>query len=182
LNAYAKSPFADKAFKANALLNEMECHSRMDCRPDTISYNTLLEACSNAFGDRGIKDHSVQIALQAFKTLIVKAQKHNTGKVPLDTSTFLLSPTSTTFALWAKVCRRLLATPEQKRSALTKTLQICRDWGMLNHLVVRQVQTCCQSETEWKETVGELAEYVDWKADFRKCRNVPKEWTCHERR
>jgi hypothetical protein len=159
----------------------MECHPRMDCRPDTISYNSLLEACSNAFGDRNIKDRSVQIGLRAFKTLLTDADKRNISEADAS-NVFLLYPTSTTFALWAKVCRRLLGAPEKKRSALSKTLLICRNLGMLNHLVVRQVQTSCQSETEWKETVGDLAQYVDWKADIRKCRNVPKEWTCHERR
>ena len=38
LNAYAKSSRADKAVKAQQLMTVMENHSRLDCRPDTISY------------------------------------------------------------------------------------------------------------------------------------------------
>jgi hypothetical protein len=38
LNAYARSPQADKGIKAELILKEMENHPRLDCRPDTISY------------------------------------------------------------------------------------------------------------------------------------------------
>ena len=38
LNAYARNSRADKAIKAQELINVMENHSRLDCRPDTISY------------------------------------------------------------------------------------------------------------------------------------------------
>lgn len=185
LNAYAKSPVADKAIMAHKLLREMEQHPRLDCRPDVISYNSLLEACSNAFGRRSIKDRSIQIALEAFKTLLVSAKNriNNHTQVDEPIQNALLSPTSTTFANFAKVSRRLIASPEQKQSALRKTLQLCKDTGMLNHMVVQQVQTACRSETEWIETAGELAKFLAWKADFRKVsRDVPREWTCHARR
>jgi pentatricopeptide repeat protein len=38
LNAYARSPQADKGIKAEVIIKEMENHPRLDCRPDTISY------------------------------------------------------------------------------------------------------------------------------------------------
>ena len=38
LNAYARSSRADKAIQAQKLMTVMEHHSRLDCRPDTISY------------------------------------------------------------------------------------------------------------------------------------------------
>ena len=38
LNAYARSSRADKAIRAQKLMTVMENHSRLDCRPDTISY------------------------------------------------------------------------------------------------------------------------------------------------
>jgi len=38
LNAYARSGRADKALQAQKLMAVMEHHSRLDCRPDTISY------------------------------------------------------------------------------------------------------------------------------------------------
>jgi pentatricopeptide repeat protein len=38
LNAYARSSRSDKAIQAQKLMTVMENHSRLDCRPDTISY------------------------------------------------------------------------------------------------------------------------------------------------
>ena len=38
LNAYAQSSRSDKAIQAQKLMTVMENHSRLDCRPDTISY------------------------------------------------------------------------------------------------------------------------------------------------
>lgn len=149
----------------------------MDCHPDTISYNSLLESCSNSFGDALTKTKSFQIALQAFRVLLANAGK--TGNSNRDA---LVTPTSTTFTFFAKSCRRLLPTNDKKKLALTKTLQICLELGMLNYMVVRQFQTACQSEAEWKETVGELGKYMQWKDDFRKCPDVPNKWTCHSRR
>ncbi|KAG7370267.1 PPR: pentatricopeptide repeat domain containing protein [Nitzschia inconspicua] len=190
LNAYAKSPFADKAVRAEMLLNTMKDHERYDCHPDTISYNSLLEACSNAFGDPATKANAVLIALRSFKIIMSFVGKttnnHNdlpSTKKKHNNNIVLISPTSTTFFFFAKVCRKHLAlSPEKKKSALFKTLQLCTETGMLNHLVVRQVQTACQSEKEWNETAGELSKYMQWKDDFRKCHNVPTEWTCNSRR
>ncbi|KAG7336801.1 PPR: pentatricopeptide repeat domain containing protein [Nitzschia inconspicua] len=191
LNAYAKSPFADKAVRAEMLLNIMKEHERYDCHPDNISYNSLLEACANAFGDPPTKANAVLIAVRTFKTIMSFVGKTTSNNNDLPSTTkkhnntiVLISPTSTTFFFFAKVCRRHLAlSPEKKKAALFKTLQLCRETGMLNHLVVRQVQTACQSEKEWNETAGELSKYMQWKDDFRKkCHNVPTEWTCNARR
>jgi hypothetical protein len=178
LNAYAKSPFADKATQAKKLLDEMKEHPRIDCRPDTISYNSLLESCSNAFGNAAMKAIAFEIALQAFKVLLT-----STGKNRGSQQDAWLSPTSTTFTFFAKTCRRLLASsPDKKKSALSKTLQICQNLGMLNRMVVKQYQTACQSQEEWEETVGELGNLMQWKDDFEKCQNIPKAWTCNSRR
>jgi pentatricopeptide repeat protein len=182
LNAYAKSPRAEKALKAHKLFTEMERHQRVDCRPDTISYNTLLEACANSFGNQALKDMSFLVALNAFKAIMAKA---DVGKNKSNDNDFdaLITPTSTTFAQFTKACRKLLSTQEKKLSAVKRSLFMCRKMGMLNHLVVRQGQLTCRSQDEWKKTAEELADYVDWKRDFRKCiRQVPKDWTCNARR
>lgn len=47
LNAYARSGRADKAVRAQKLMNVMENHNRLDCRPDTISYKYVASHCSD---------------------------------------------------------------------------------------------------------------------------------------
>ena len=60
---------------------------------------------------------------------------------------------------------------------------VCRNLGLLNQYVVNQVQLACQTESDWEEIAGELADYVGWKEDFRRCsKNVPREWTSKARR
>jgi hypothetical protein len=174
----------NKAIKAQKLLRHMQYHPRQDCHPDTISYNCVLQACAGSFGNPSMKEESFKIAAETFKALLSNNKneigvdgvqnKKNTYEIPLE-------PTSTSFAHFAKCCRRLIP-PSKQNSLLNKTLQLCMKKGMLNHIIVQQVQTACKSKTDWDEAAGELVDYVDWKADFRKCRQVPTEWTCNARR
>lgn len=173
LNAYAKSPRAEKALKAKKLFCEME----KTVGVDTISYNTLLESCANSFGNRSLKDLSFLIALDAFKAMLASAKGNK------QISDAQIGPTSTTFVQFTKACRKLLPSQQKKLAAVQRGLQLCRKMGMLNHMVVRQGQLACRSEAEWKDTAGELADFVDRKRDFRKHQgNVPKDWTCNARR
>jgi pentatricopeptide repeat protein len=165
LNAYARSPRADKALKAAAFMQMMNNHPT--CRPDIITYNSLLMCCANAFGNAELKQKSFNIALEAFKGTMI-------GE---DTS---LRPTSTTFAHFCKASRRLLQ-PQQQIPVLRKTLKLCCEKGLLNQVVVQQVQTTCGSEEEWREVGGEVATYVGWKEQLTVSR-IPNSWKCHARR
>jgi len=175
LNAYAQSSRADKAIKAQQLMTVMENHSRLDFRPDTISYNSLMMACAHATGGQKLKEQSFKIALRTFKILV-----SNGGRKTV----YGLYPTSTTFAHLFRACRKLLHPNNARRQTiLTKSLTVCRKLGMLNFLVVHQVQLACQSENAWNETAGELSDYVGWKEDFKRCsKNVPREWMCKARK
>jgi len=190
LTAYSKSQMPNKAILAKRLLDEMHKHPRWDCHPDTISYNSVLHACANAFGNESIRNESFKIGLQIFKAILHGNQcdpkdQNSTSQDLIqkrkDEPEIPLMPTSTTFALFAKCCRRLLP-PSQQKPSLTKTLLLCRGVGMVNLQVVQQVQTACKSESDWEEVAGELAGYVGWKADFRKCKQVPNKWCCNARR
>jgi hypothetical protein len=187
LSAYARCQTINKAIKAQRLLRHMQHHPRWDCHPDTISYNCVLQACASSFGGPSVKEQSFQIAIETFKTLLSQDNGNFSSKADVDGQTnrknksIQLEPTSTTFAHFAKCCRRL--PPRDKQNILlNKTLQLCMKKGMLNHIVVQQVQTACRSDSDWKEAAGELSNWVDWKADFRKCKQVPNEWTCKARR
>jgi len=189
LDAYARSSRADKAIKAQHLMTVMENHSRLDCRPDTISYNSLMMACAHATGDQQLREKSFEIALRTFKILL--SNGGSTGSRRQQEKPLLrhkpvheLHATSTTFAHFFRACRKLLRPDNARRkSILTKSLTICRKLGLLNFLVVHQVQLACQSETDWKETAGGLSEYVGWKEDAKRCIKIfPREWTCNARR
>lgn len=167
LNAYARSPRADKALKAARFLQLMQQHPSVHCRPDIISYNSLLMACANAFGNGALKDKSFDIAMDTFKAAMTQTD----GSV---------RPTSTTFSHFMKASRRLLGKPQQK-NVLFKTLKICCEKGLLNEVVVQQVQSACQTDEEWKEIGGSVSNYVGLKEKMR-ISLVPQEWICNARR
>ena len=160
LHAYARSPRADKALKAAIFLKGMKRHPDPNCHPDTISYNSLLMSCANAFGNEELKQRSFSIAMKSFQTVM-----YNRGKV---------RPTSTTFVHFCKASRRLVNRPQQK-VLLQKTLKLCCDRGMLNHVVVLQAQQACKTEDEWREIGGEVSEYVG-KKDKLDASQVPETW------
>jgi len=185
LNAYARSSRADKGIKAQQLMTVMENHSRLDCRPDTISYNSLMMACAHATGNQQLRGQSFVFALRTFKILVSKGKGKEAEKLlGQQQPVHDLYPTSTTFAHFFRACRKLLLPDNvQRKPVLTKGLAICRKLGLLNYLVVHQIQLACQSETAWKEIAGELSEHVGWKDDYKRCSGtVPREWTCKSRK
>mmetsp|Transcript_9834 Transcript_9834/g.28541 ORF Transcript_9834/g.28541 Transcript_9834/m.28541 type:complete len:620 (-) Transcript_9834:150-2009(-) len=171
LLAYARSPRADKALKAAAFFKLMANHPDPNCRPDTITYNTLLMASSNAFGNEELKSTSFQVASTAFQECV------RLGNDP----TSHIGPTSSTFAHFCKAARRLIHKAKMRDEILQKTLTLCLEKGLLSPTVVQQVQTSCRSEKEWKQRAGKLADFVGWKERFRPLK-VPTEWVCNARR
>lgn len=141
-------------------------------------------ACAHASGDQALREKTFQIALRTFRILVSSSNKNDdTGKNnDKNNHVHSLYPTSTTFAHFFRACRKLLL-PAQRQTLVTKALKICMELGMLNFLVAHQVQLSCKSELVWREVAGELSEYVDWKADFRRCsKDVPQEWMSNSRR
>ena len=174
LLAFARSPRADKALSGASFFSLMSRHDDPDCRPDTISYNTLLLACANAFGNDDLKSSSFQVAARTFQESIMLGTD-KTSKV---------QPTSTTFAHFCKATRRLLSNREEqaKRHAiLEKTLLLCREQGMLSQVVVQQVQMSCCNEAEWRERAGSVADHIQWKEGMTASR-VPPAWVENARR
>ena len=173
LNAYARSPRADKALKAAALLEQMKQHPNPACHPDTISYNSLLLACANAFGNDELKRESFTIALDAFKIVL-------TGPDPSR-----IEPTSTTFAHFCKAARRLL-NPAAQKSVVAKTFRLCCNRGLVNKIILQHVQRVCDTDEEWKEML-QNNDAVS-KLVSRHCNEpinihrLPHEWICNARR
>jgi pentatricopeptide repeat protein len=173
LLAFARSPRADKALEGASFFSLMERHHDPDCRPDTISYNTLLLACANAFGNQELKTTSFQVAARTFQESI-KLGADATSKV---------QPTSTTFAHFCKAARRLLTGRDQEKrhAVLEETLRLCREKGMLSQVVIQQVQMSCCNEAEWQDRAGVLADHIKWKDGLTPSR-VPNAWVQNARR
>ncbi|CAJ1958882.1 unnamed protein product [Cylindrotheca closterium] len=162
LHAYARSPRADKALKAASFLKYMALPQNKHCRPDSISYNSVLMACANAFGNEELKGRSYTIAREMFRKT-VHGEDH-------------VRPSSTTFVHFCKASRRLILDKQTRLAALKKAMRLCCNFGMLNKIVVLQAQLACKNEAEWNEISGQVSDYVGWKGKF-KPRDVPQKWT-----
>ena len=167
LNAYARSPRADKALKAAGFLKIMQNHESPRCLPDIISYNSLLLACANAFGNDELKHKSFQIAIQAFKDALTNGNSS-------------IQPTSTTFAHFCKASRRL-PPPQQQKTILGKALKLCCDKGLLNQVVIQQCFSACKTEEEWKEMAGGISQQIGFRENLQTSQ-VAKSWICNSRR
>ena len=141
----------------------MKQHPNRQCRPDSISYNSVLMACANAFGNEELKQKSYLIAKEMFRRVI-----HGDDQV---------RPSSTTFVHFCKASRRLLSDKKHRLSALKKAMRLCCNFGMLNDVVVLQAQLGCNDDEEWKEIAGQVGDYVGRKDKFN-AREVPNKWTC----
>ncbi len=140
-------------------------------------------ACGHATGSQKLREESFEIALRTFKILVSKGGKQAESLLrhkPVHD----LYPTSSTFANFFRACRKLLRPENERRDVcLTKGLDLCKKLGMLNFLVVHQVQLACQSQGAWKKIAKDLSVHVGWKEDFKRVGNrVPREWTCNARR
>jgi pentatricopeptide repeat protein len=167
LNAYARSPRADKALKASGLFNEMEHHDNPRCQPDIISYNSLLLACSNAFGNDELRQKSYLIAVDAFKSAM--------------NGQYNVRPTSTTFANFCRASRRLVVDPSKRLGILGKTFKLCCERGLVNKAVLLQIKTGCATRHDWETVLGSAAEFLPNEEKVNTAR-FPSAWTCHARR
>eukprot|EP00980_Cylindrotheca_fusiformis_P016962 scaffold5159_cov112-Cylindrotheca_fusiformis.AAC.16 len=164
LLSYARSPRADKALKASSFLRTMKNHPDPQCHPDIISYNSVLMACANAFGNEDLKRKSYMVAKNIFKSTILEEDN--------------IRPTSTTFVHFCKASRRLILKTPLRMTALQKSLRLCCRKGMLNHVVVLQAQLACKTDEEWHLIAGEVSKYVAKDGKLHSAK-VPKEWTCN---
>jgi pentatricopeptide repeat protein len=187
LLAFARSPHENKAHLAYNTFKMMQQHQRPDCRPDTISYNTLLLACANT-SDKEMKQEALKIAVEAFRSIVQETKRKEDDDINSkrgNHSQFRSSiqATSTTFNHFLKTSRLSISSKDQLASVVSKTIQICCEMGMMNHLIVHQAQLACKTKKEWEDIAGELHVYVPWKADFKNsCSNVPAKWKKNARR
>jgi pentatricopeptide repeat protein len=133
LDVNAKAPRADKAVRCGSIWNEMQ--NEKGVHPDRISYNTIIAAAANAFGDAALRRKSLDIGLAAYKGLesIAKEAEESGDK-------FLL-PTSLSFSFFFRMIRKCGASlSETDRHAwIRRAFAACCRYGCLNSQIWEEV-------------------------------------------
>jgi len=171
MDGYAKGPSAEKAQDVQRLYRGMLALRRENTRPNIITYNTMLRACANTFGDKQIKQIAMGIALNTFR-LIVKSNKNN------DESS--VRPSSITFLFFLKATRKLIPKeiePEKRSMILERTVSYCCELGLMNDYVLGQVKSICsiQELTDLFQRLAgnELHEF----SQTMRASDLPPAWT-----
>jgi pentatricopeptide repeat protein len=156
LDAFAKSPRADKARLAKALLEEMIDNRSVS--PDIISYNSVLSACAASFGNVDLKRESLAIATSVFKHICQSEE---------------LEPSSYTFSVMIKSLRKLVADETTCYGVVGKVFRLCCKRGQLNAGVWQQLKKSIpRDETAvWKDL---MAGYLY--RDGLQLADLPEEW------
>jgi len=152
LDAYAKSPRADKAIHALKVWNHMKQNGVVG---DSISYNSILAASANAFGQSQLKEDSLKVGLMAFQAL--KKDEN-------------CQATSFTYLCLFKAIRKGM-TPSTQRTKLVRQVfgLLCQD-GCLNDIVWKQLM---HFANDIADLVGERYGTLD----RVRPQDLPSEWT-----
>jgi pentatricopeptide repeat protein len=162
LDVHAKSPNYDKAVRADNLYRAMKEVQRKHTQPNIVTYNSLLRACANTFGNPQTKKKALSIANDAFQSILTS----ETG----------VEPSSITFVFFIKAIRKLLAPSEQRSEMLAKSFRYCCQLGLLNDVVLQQVKLACSSKNELSALL-EMANVNDIAANEMESSNLPAEWS-----
>jgi hypothetical protein len=139
LDAYAKSARADKAIYAHKILEKLK--NNPDIQPNTITYNSVISTCANTFGDSSLRQKAFKIALDSFRMIL---QDHE--------------PSSVSFSLFFKAIRKLIPTDHATRfPLLQKCFRDCCNRGLLNEVVLHQVQRACTDEQQMQQLIPSVS-------------------------
>mmetsp|Transcript_11174 Transcript_11174/g.14041 ORF Transcript_11174/g.14041 Transcript_11174/m.14041 type:complete len:680 (-) Transcript_11174:39-2078(-) len=161
IDAWARSSFVFKADRAYSLLLKMEDDSKnlhlTYCKPDIITYNSVILAAANSFGDSNIKSKAFRIALTAFKKIQSSPQ---------------LQQSSRTYSIFLKAIRKLVSPGFDRDSIVKKTLEYCRRDGLFNQHVLTQAQLTCSKKTVLKKIFKEIG----FDGDTIEMKSIPQTW------
>jgi pentatricopeptide repeat protein len=122
IDCIANMPSATRGIDAGSLWKEMK-EAGVDC--DTASYNCVIKAAANSYGNHHIKQKSLQVGMEAFRCL------------QADES---CEPTSLTYNYYFKLLRRLLSQSIPNRMDFVQTaFELCCRQGCLNDIVLKQM-------------------------------------------
>lgn len=157
INAYAKSPRADKAVRAERVWQDMKENGIAE---DTITYNSLLAATSGVFGSSDLKKLGLKLGIQVFQNL----QGNSNCK-----------PTTVSYLYWFKTIRKLMDQSHPLRDAVVEqAFDLCCQQGCLNDIVLHYVLK------HFDVTSSRLRRFLEYsKGRTISTEYLPKEWSCH---
>lgn len=172
IDAWSRSSFVYKADRAYALLRRMEdtqCtspppvkgeHPTLYFKPDVITYNSVISAAANSFGDPRIKAKALRIATDAYR------------KVQMSKD---LQPTSQTYSLFAKAVRKLIPVEKQRYAFNSKLLKTCCRDGMMSKYTLTQLQMSYTSRNQFMELLESMG-YSSTNKGPVSMKSIPHGW------
>jgi hypothetical protein len=141
-------------------------------QPDRISYNTIIAAAANAFGDAALRRKSLDIGLAAYKGLETIAKEADESG-----DTFLL-PTSLSFSFFFRMIRKCGASLSEtdRQSWMRRAFTACCRYGCLNSKIWEELV----QQTPPKQMIAQYLGAADGgvpsskKVDFA---TLPPEWS-----
>jgi pentatricopeptide repeat protein len=167
MDVHANSPNYDKAFQAYRLYQNMKTLGRENTKPNIITYNSILRACANTFGNQSTKEKALAIATTCFQSILKSDD---------------IEPSSITFVFFMKAIRKLVKSSgtssggaTKQHEMLTKCFRYCCQLGLLNDVVLQQVKFACRSQKELA-TLLEL-EVDTFSPNTISSSDLPSTWT-----
>ena len=159
IDAYAKSPRADKAIHAERIWQDMK---KKGIAEDTITYNSLLAATSGVFGSSELKMIGLKLGIQVFQSL----QGNNDCR-----------PTTLSYYYWFKTIRKLMDQSHPLRDdVIRQAFDLCCQQGCLNDIVLQYVLKHFESIRSLLQRFS-LVEESHGSSYSTEC--LPKEWSCN---
>ena len=115
-------------------------------KPDTITYNSVISAAANSFGDKKIKKMAFSIALNAFRKLHLSESDN-------------IRPTSVTYTHFIKALRKLTRAGEARDGMLKRSFELGSKNGLINRYVLSQLKLACSPEV-YQEIISQCGQNI----------------------
>mmetsp|Transcript_13522 Transcript_13522/g.25375 ORF Transcript_13522/g.25375 Transcript_13522/m.25375 type:complete len:774 (+) Transcript_13522:140-2461(+) len=152
MNAWAKSRYPRKAFKAKQLLEEMKERSKYNekLKPNVYIYASILNACAFSYGSPEIRGEAIIIATEVFKEC-----KHRNDVI---------------YGTFMKACNSLMEHDDTRRAGMIEAVfRECREKGYVSDFVLQELFSSLPPE-RYQKLLGCDAQHV------LSTRDIAKEW------
>ncbi len=155
---YANSNLPDKAEMVLGVIGRME---EAGIRPDTVSYNTLLKACSktNVNADVEVKRRAVDISKEAFRSMQQRVD---------------IRPDAFTFNSLFWICHKMVDDPEEQVATIRALFERCCSDGQVDASVLNNLKRVAPPNL-FLDLVGVHVDGSQTK--FVEVQGLPKDWT-----
>eukprot|EP00586_Coscinodiscus_wailesii_P020303 CAMPEP_0172502528 /NCGR_PEP_ID=MMETSP1066-20121228/160963_1 /TAXON_ID=671091 /ORGANISM="Coscinodiscus wailesii, Strain CCMP2513" /LENGTH=575 /DNA_ID=CAMNT_0013277823 /DNA_START=136 /DNA_END=1860 /DNA_ORIENTATION=- len=131
INAWARSHNYAKADRARNILRQMQLSP---IKPNTIIFNSVMNACAFTVGDEAEQSRAMEIAHETYMEL---------EDSPYGT------PDEITFGTFLKVCSNQMPDNESRQRVVHLVFKKCCNGGMVGDLVLQQVKVLADDNLFW---------------------------------